>query len=85
MAHYESTSIAVTGEKTGVIHGNLTLNGITKPVYLVTEHAGGGDDPWGGFRQGFAATATLNSKDFDFKFDYGDIYLTIYVEGVRQQ
>lgn len=84
MAHYESTSIEVTGDNTGLIKGNLTLNGVTKPVNLMTKHVDGGDDPWGGFRHGFEATTTLNSKDFDFEFDYGDIILDLYIEGIRQ-
>lgn len=84
MAHYESTSIEVTGDTTGVIKGNLTLNGVTKPVNLQTKHVGGGDDPWGGFRHGFEATTTLNSKDFNFEFDYGAIELNLYVEGIKQ-
>ena len=83
-AHYESTSIEVTGENSGIIKGNLTLNGVTKPVDLVAKHVGGGDDPWGGFRHGFEATTTLNSKDFNYDFDFGDIFINLYVEGVRQ-
>ncbi|HPF48042.1 MAG: YceI family protein [Alphaproteobacteria bacterium] len=84
MAHYESTSIEVTGADSGIIKGNLTLNGVTKPVNLMAKHVGGGDDPWGGFRHGFEATTTLKSKDFNYDFDYGDIILNLYVEGVRQ-
>ena len=83
-AHFESTSIEVSGDDAGVIHGNLTMNGVTKPVDLMAKHIGGGDDPWGGFRHGFEATTTLHSKDFDFDFDYGDIILDIYIEGIRQ-
>ena len=83
-AHFQSTSIEVSGDDAGVIHGNLTMNGITKPVDLMAKHVGGGDDPWGGFRHGFEATTTLHSKDFNFEFDYGDIILDIYVEGIRQ-
>lgn len=84
MAHFESTSIEVTGDTTGIIKGDLTLNGVTKSVDLTASYIGGGDDPWGGFRRGFEATTTLNPKDFDFKFDYGDVILDLYVEGVRQ-
>jgi polyisoprenoid-binding protein YceI len=38
------------------ITGNLTLNGVTKPVTLQATLIGQGDDPWGGKRAGFEAT-----------------------------
>lgn len=84
MAHFESTEIELVDETNGVIHGNLTLNGVTKHVDLTTKFVGKGDDPWGGFRSAFEATMTMNPADFDFKFEYGEVFLTIYVEGVRQ-
>lgn len=83
-ARYESTGIEVTGEGTGVIHGNLTLNGVTKHVHLDSKFVGEGDDPWGGYRSAFEATTTINPADYNFKFEYGDVQLTMYVEGVRQ-
>lgn len=84
MAHFESTSVELTGDETGIIHGNLTLNGVTKPFDLDAKFVGKGDDPWGGYRSAFEATATLSPADFDFKFKYGDVYLSMYVEGVRK-
>ena len=84
MAHFKSTSIEVTGDKTGRIHGDLTLNGVTKNITLEAKHIGGGDDPWGGFRHGFEASYVMNPKDFDFEFNYGDVHLNLYVEGIRQ-
>lgn len=39
----------------------------------------------GRFPSGFRSNDHIKSKDFDYKFEYGDIYLTIYVEGVRQK
>ncbi len=84
-AHFQSTSIEITGDNTGTIHGNLTLNGVTKPIVLMASHVGGGDDPWGGFRQGFTATTTLNPKDFNYQFDFGNILLELQVEGVEQK
>lgn len=83
MARFESTSIDLTGDNTGIIHGNLTLNGVTKPFDLNATFVGKGDDPWGGYRTAFEATATMNPDDFDFKFKYGEVYLNLYVEGVR--
>jgi len=84
MARFESTSIEVTGSDSGLIHGNLTLNGVTKPLTLNAKHTGGGDDPWGGFRHGFEATAAIVTADHGYTFDYGDVMLDIYVEGIQQ-
>jgi polyisoprenoid-binding protein YceI len=84
MASFESTGIQVTGEGTGFIHGTLTLNGKSNHVHLDTKFVGEGDDPWGGYRSAFEATTTINPQDYDFKFEYGDINITLYVEGVRQ-
>ena len=83
-AHFESTSVEVTSDDTGIIHGNLTLNGVTKPFDLHASFVGMGDDPWGGYRSAFEATAVIHPEDFDYKFKYGDVYLELYIEGVRQ-
>jgi polyisoprenoid-binding protein YceI len=63
---FTSTSIEVTGEKTGLITGDLTLNGITKSVVLDATLNQMGDhpmakQPWAGFD----ATTTLLRSDFD--------------------
>ncbi|MCC3859843.1 YceI family protein [Pseudemcibacter aquimaris] len=81
---FESTRIEVTGDKTGLIHGNLTLNGVTKEITLDAKHIGGGDDPWGGFRHGFEATTVLKPAEFNYEFNYGDVIVDLYVEGIRQ-
>lgn len=83
-ATFESTRIEVTGDDSAIIHGNLTLNGVTRMVGLDTKFVGEGDDPWGGYRSAFEGTLTINPADYNFKFEYGDVYLTMYVEGIRQ-
>ena len=87
-ATFESTGVAMTGDDTANVTGNLTLNGVTKPVVLDAKFIGEGDDPWGGYRAGFSGTTTLTLKDFDISRDLGpaaqDVELIITVEGVRQ-
>ncbi len=87
-ATFESTSVKSTGEGTADITGNLTLNGVTKPVVIVAKFIGEGDDPWGGYRAGFEGSTTLTLKDFDIKMDLGPasqtVDLIISVEGVRK-
>ncbi len=74
--------------KNAEITGNLTLNGVTKPVTIKAELIGQGDDPWGGYRAGFLGTTTLKLKDFNIQRDLGpasqEVELTLSVEGVRQ-
>ncbi len=51
-ATFVSTKVDPEGETTGVIAGNLTLNGVTKPIQIAVEEIGHGPDPWGGYRVG---------------------------------
>ena len=87
-ATFESTSVKSTGEGTANITGDLTLNGVTKPVVIAAKFIGEGKDPWGGYRAGFEGSTKLNLKDFDIKMDLGPasqaVDLIISVEGVRQ-
>ncbi|MDL0438853.1 YceI family protein [Stutzerimonas frequens] len=87
-ATFESTSVKSTGEGTADITGNLTLNGVTKPVVIAARFIGEGKDPWGGYRAGFEGSTTLTLKDFDIKMDLGPasqtVELIISIEGVRK-
>ena len=87
-ATFESTSVKSTGDGTADITGNLTLNGVTRPVVIAAKFIGEGDDPWGGYRAGFEGSTTLTLKDFDIKMDLGPasqtVDLIISVEGVRK-
>jgi polyisoprenoid-binding protein YceI len=65
-ARFVSTSVAATGMK-AKITGNLTLNGVTKPVVLDAEFAGAGKAPpmMGGKENvGFHAKTTIKRSDF---------------------
>lgn len=87
-ATFASTSVKSTGNGTADISGDLTLNGVTKPVVIAAKFIGQGDDPWGGYRAGFEGSTTLKLKDFDIQKDLGpasqSVELIISVEGVRQ-
>ena len=52
-----------------VLHGNLTLKGITKQVKLQVEYSGLTKDPWGGERAGFVLTGKINRNDFGLSFN----------------
>jgi polyisoprenoid-binding protein YceI len=87
-ATFESTAVKSTGEGAADITGNLTLNGVTKPVVIAAKFIGQGTDPWGGYRAGFEGSTTLQLKDFGITKDLGpaseSVELIISVEGVRQ-
>ncbi len=82
-----STSVKKDGDELDIT-GNLTLNGVTKPVTLEAKMLGEGKDPWGGYRAGFEAEGEIVLKDFNIKKDLGPasqkVQLIISVEGVRQ-
>ncbi|GLZ85145.1 UPF0312 protein [Metapseudomonas resinovorans] len=86
-ATFESTSVKSTGQGTADVAGNLTLNGVTKPVVIKAKFVGQGDDPWGGYRAGFEGATTIKLKDFAIQKDLGpasqEAELIISFEGVR--
>lgn len=64
-ARFVSTSVKVDGTD-AEITGNLTLNGITRPVVLNAEFTGAGKMPMPGAKDtvGFEAEATIKRSDF---------------------
>lgn len=87
-AIFESTSVTSAGDGKATIAGKLTLRGVTKDVAIDAVRIGGGNDPWGGYRQGFEGTTKFALADFGIVRDLGpaakDVELTLHVEGVRQ-
>ncbi len=65
---FRSTSVEPAGNEL-VVHGDLTLHGVTKPVNLDLEVHGFTKDPFGGMRCGFTATTTINRKDFGISIE----------------
>ncbi|MFS2224043.1 YceI family protein [Pantoea sp. B65] len=86
-ATFVSTGVKKEGEKLD-ISGDLTLNGVTKPVTLQAKLLGQGKDPWGGYRAGFEAAGKIALKEFNITTDLGpasqDVQLIISLEGIRQ-
>ena len=60
---YRSTGLKADGEA-WVLDGELSLHGVTKSVPLHLELNGFTNDPYGGVRAGFSATAEINRRDF---------------------
>lgn len=87
-ATFKSKRIVVTGKDSADIVGDLTLRGVTKEITIKTNYVGGGKDPWGGFRRGFAGTVELALADFGITYNLGpksrNVLLSLNVEGIRQ-
>lgn len=87
-ATFKSTAIEVTGEHTAKISGVLNVLGADHNIVVDATHVGGGDDPWGGVRQGFSGRAKLSMKDLGVEMDLGPasdaVELVIELEGVKQ-
>jgi polyisoprenoid-binding protein YceI len=87
-ATFESASAKLDASGKGTITGKLTLHGMTKEVTLAVERIGGGEDPWGGTREGFMGTTTLTLADFGIVKELGPsaktVEMTLHVEGVRK-
>ena len=62
-ATFRSTSVEWSGDS-GVVHGDLTLHGVTRNVPLQVTFEGQVRDPWGGQRAVFAARTKVNREDF---------------------
>jgi polyisoprenoid-binding protein YceI len=64
-----STGIEPKGGDDYILHTNLTIAGVTKPVDFDLEYNGVSPDPWGGTRAGFSAEATVNRKDWGIEWN----------------
>lgn len=62
-ATFRSTSVDWS-QGGGVVHGELTIRGITREVPLDVSFVGYARDPWGGDRAVFSATTRVNREDF---------------------
>jgi polyisoprenoid-binding protein YceI len=65
---FRSTGVSRDGDGY-ILHGQLTLKGVTRDVPLKLELNGFGPDAFGGTRAGFTATGEINRKDFGVNFN----------------
>ena len=67
--NFESTRIDKEDAEHFILHGNLTIKGITHPVRLNLEYNGISQDPWGGERAGFSVRGQIRRTDFGMHFN----------------
>ena len=85
---FKSTKIEKTGDKTGKLHGDLTMLGVTKPVVLDIAFNKDGVSPASKLETaGFSARGTVKRTEFGMKYGApaigDDIQLLIEVEAVK--
>ena len=90
--HFVSTRYVPHGPRAGVLHGELTLHGVTRAVAFRVHLVGAGEvsylpKPWGGYLSGFVATTVIDRTDFGidaFAAGIGHkVRVRVEVEGVR--
>lgn len=90
---FKSTSIEVTGENAGKIHGDLTIKGVTHTVALDTNFVGKAKSPWGTTSAGFNASTKINRADYGLSWNVAletggilvgeEVTITIELEAVQ--
>ena len=65
---FASTSVEQTGDEL-VVHGDLTIKGITRPVELRGTFAGSDNDPWGNERIGLELSGTVDRTAFGLQWN----------------
>ncbi|MGP3697297.1 YceI family protein [Rhodobacter sp. NSM] len=90
MVTFTSTGIEVTGDQTAKITGDLTLNGVTKPVVLDAKLNQAGmhpmeNKPWAGFD----ATTTVKRSEFEVgkfaPFVSDEVQIRISIEAMKAE
>lgn len=67
---FKSTKVEARSPGELAVTGNLTLHGVTRPVtFAVDGPSAPAKDPWGNLREGLAATAKINRKDFGLNWN----------------
>ena len=69
---FKSTRVERKGKNGYVLHGDLTLKGVTKPVAFPFTITGAVKDPWGNTRFGIDAHTKINRRDFGV--NYGNAF-----------
>ena len=65
---FDSDKMEKTGDDEYVLHGTLTMRGVSKKIKLNAEFGGITKDPWGNTRTGFSVTGRINRQDFGMSF-----------------
>jgi len=91
---FRSTSVTSKGDNEFMIHGDLTIRGVTRPVALEAEYEGGGKTPFGTEVASWTARTEIDRKDFDLTWNApleaggflvgDDVKVELDIEAVKQ-
>jgi polyisoprenoid-binding protein YceI len=65
---FRSTRIEPKGDGY-VVHGDLTIRGVTQPVALEAEYSGTSKNPYGQIVAGVSASGSINRRDFGVQYN----------------
>jgi len=93
--NFQSTRVEkVKGDKY-LVHGDLTIRDVTRPVALDAEFEGEINDPWGNRRAAFTATTQISRKEFGVRWNQAletggavvsdNVKITLHIEAVEQK
>ena len=66
---FKSKRIEDKGDREYVVHGDITIRGVTKPIALDVEYLGTSKNPYGKTVAGLSVRGSLNRKDFGVNFN----------------
>ncbi|AZZ51255.1 MULTISPECIES: YceI family protein [Rathayibacter] len=66
--HFVSTAVRANGDDF-LVDGELTIKDVTKPVTFEVEFGGFGSDPYGNYKAGLTAKATIDRTDFGLTYN----------------
>jgi polyisoprenoid-binding protein YceI len=92
---FKSTKIEKKGNDRHVLHGDLTIKGVTRQIEFPFTFTGAIKDPWGGTRFGIEARTRINRRDYGITygnalaaggFDVGnEVTIDLRLEAVKQE
>ncbi len=66
---FKSTSTQKVDDENFVLHGELSIRGVSHPVKLDVEFSGMMKDPWGNEKAGYAISGKINRKDWGLNWN----------------
>ncbi|HYV54072.1 MAG TPA: YceI family protein [Chitinophagaceae bacterium] len=69
MLVFESTRVEKKSDDHFILHGDMTIRDITRPVSLEVNFEGKAGDPWGNMKYGFSINGKINRKDFGLNWN----------------